>query len=268
MKGFTALSFVFAVLGVSGLQLPLQLEPTAASSKLNGGTSACESCTSCAAQDSCATNTPGGLLLLTQFWDFSPAIGPDDSWTIHSLWPDLCSGAYDADCDPSRNSNQIASILQNNNASDVLDTMNRYWLALNGNDAQLWSHEWNKHGTCVSTLEPECYPSSAYTEHQDIVDFFRTTTGLFGQYNVYDALAAAGIKPSTSKTYNLRDLQSAAQDAWGHQVTFRCRYGKLNEAWVYFHTVGRSTSPEAFVQTDPLTRNNNCPATGIRYLPK
>lgn len=25
-------------------------------------------------------------MLQTQFWDADPAVGPDDSWTIHGLW--------------------------------------------------------------------------------------------------------------------------------------------------------------------------------------
>lgn len=36
--------------------------------------------------DTCCYNSPGGLLLLTQFWDAQPAVGPEDSWTLHGLW--------------------------------------------------------------------------------------------------------------------------------------------------------------------------------------
>lgn len=49
---------------------------------------ACVSCSSCASgSDSCAVNTPGGLLELTTFWDTDPATGPADVFTIHGLWP-------------------------------------------------------------------------------------------------------------------------------------------------------------------------------------
>ncbi len=34
----------------------------------------------------CCFNAPGGQLLLTQFWDTHPVVGPSDSWTIHGLW--------------------------------------------------------------------------------------------------------------------------------------------------------------------------------------
>jgi len=39
-----------------------------------------------AVENLCCFNAPGGQLLQTQFWDASPATGPDDSWTIHGLW--------------------------------------------------------------------------------------------------------------------------------------------------------------------------------------
>src|SRR5689334_19309257 len=41
-------------------------------------------------QDLCCFNAPGGQLLLTQFWDADPPTGPEDSWTLHGLWPDQC----------------------------------------------------------------------------------------------------------------------------------------------------------------------------------
>lgn len=36
--------------------------------------------------DSCCFIYPGGQLLLTQFWDTRPSIGPNNSWTLHGLW--------------------------------------------------------------------------------------------------------------------------------------------------------------------------------------
>lgn len=43
-----------------------------------------------AVQDLCCFNAPGGQLLLTNFWDADPPTGPEDSWTLHGLWPDRC----------------------------------------------------------------------------------------------------------------------------------------------------------------------------------
>lgn len=264
------------VIGAASSLLTLASAATLPQTPFTLTSSTIDTCLSCSTApscplDPCLTNTPGGLLLLTQFWDYSPAIGPSDSWTIHGLWPDTCTGGYDSDCDPARNNNNIASVLRTSshpNASETLDTMNQYWLALNGNDGQLWSHEWNKHGTCVSTIKPSCYKEEGYTQNEDIVDFFTTTVDLFHTYNVYEALQEAGITPSYNKRYTLEQLHQATKDKWGKEATFKCRNGALNEAWVYFHTKGRSTSAQAFVQSEPLRGNNRCPAQGIRYLPK
>ncbi|PWN92744.1 putative ribonuclease T2 [Acaromyces ingoldii] len=209
---------------------------------------------------SCQTNTPGGLLLLTSFWDYSPATGPSDSWTI-------CDGSYESSCDSSRNSNQIAKVLQDNGADDVLDYMNTYWVDINGNQGSFWSHEWDKHGTCVSTIAPSCY--SNYHSGQDIVDFFTTATDLFKQYDLYGALSAAGIQPSTSKTYTLAQLQNAAKKAFGQTPAFRCKSGgNVDEAWFFHQTTGRATSASNFVLVAPLDGQTTCPSSGIKYNPK
>jgi hypothetical protein len=44
------------------------------------------SCQASNVRDTCCVNAPGGLLLLTQFWDTTPVTGPVDSWTVHGLW--------------------------------------------------------------------------------------------------------------------------------------------------------------------------------------
>ena len=44
------------------------------------------SCSTENPEDTCCYNHPGGLVLLTEFWDTDPVTGPVDSWTIHGLW--------------------------------------------------------------------------------------------------------------------------------------------------------------------------------------
>jgi len=48
--------------------------------------------------------------------------------------------------------------------------MNKYWKNNAGTDESFWEHEWNKHGTCISTLEPGCY--NDYKAQEEVVDFF------------------------------------------------------------------------------------------------
>lgn len=148
-------------------------------------------------QDTCCFNHPGGHILLTQFWDAEPAVGPDDAWTIHGLWyvwltasdtlnkgwayilsrPDHCDGNYDQSCDQEREYYNISEILTNANRSDLVDYMSIYWKDNRGNDPYLWAHEWNKHGTCISTLGTRCYVN--YIPRQEVVDYFNKTVEIF-----------------------------------------------------------------------------------------
>ncbi|CAD6885623.1 unnamed protein product [Tilletia controversa] len=224
----------------------------------------CLSCSPCAV-DSCQTNLPGGLILLTQFWDTHPAAGPDDSWTIHG--PDYCNGSYPANCDPSRENLYPLDVLKDANETDLISYMNEFWVSDRGSTPDFWSHEWSKHGVCVSTLDPKCYDQDTYTPNQDLVDFFKTTTALHQRYNLYDALAKANILPTTSQTYALSDVKAALRDAFGVDVSLRCNSAYLQEAWIYHHTNGRANDPDSFVAIDGLARDNRCPTT-VRYVPK
>ena len=269
--------------------------------------------------DTCCINSPSGHFLQTQFWDTSPPIGPSSSWTIHGLWPDLCNGGFDAFCDSSRSHSDIKDVLQRalNSEDDanggkemvnqLLDFMSTYWLSYDGNDEHLWAHEWNKHGTCISTLEPNCYPpptpalsDSKHHHHLDVLDYFLHTTSLFRTLDTYTTLAKADILPSHTTRYTLRDLEDAVSSSpHGQPVTFRCNHrGELDEVWYHFSTMG-SLRHSAYVNTtDFVTTNSNsenhdmspflsastvrkhfipaapdgilsnCPRRGIKYLSK
>jgi hypothetical protein len=55
--------------------------------------------------DSCCTETFGGLVLSTQFWntytglESQSQVLPKNTWTLHGLWPDFCNGSYTQYCD-------------------------------------------------------------------------------------------------------------------------------------------------------------------------
>ena len=132
----------------------------------------------------CCFNAPGGQLLLTQFWDTHPPTGPDDSWTIHGLWPDHCDGTYDASCDYNRFHRNITQILKASDKHELLTDMQTYWKDYKGVDEHLWQHEWNKHGTCISTLDPQCY--SEYKPTQEVLDYFDKAVALFKALPTYE----------------------------------------------------------------------------------
>lgn len=61
--------------------------------------------------------------------------------------------------------------------------MDTYWVSNDGTAESFWEHEWGKHGTCISTLDPDCYTN--YTPQEEVVDFFVETVALFKTLNTY-----------------------------------------------------------------------------------
>ncbi|KAH8891975.1 ribonuclease t2 [Thozetella sp. PMI_491] len=216
-------------------------------------------------ENTCCFNYPGGDLLLTQFWDTDPSTGPADSWTIHGLWPDNCDGSYDQFCDTTREYTNITDILKKD-APCVLDYMSVYWKDYQGNDESFYEHEFSKHGTCISTLNPSCYDN--YRPTQEVKDYFYRAVKLFQGLPSYKWLAEAGIVPSTTATYTLANIQAALSKHYGHNVIVNCNSKKeLDELWYHYHVQG-NIQTGTFVPVDPVGSASTCPSTGIKYLPK
>jgi ribonuclease T2 len=144
--------------------------------------------------------------------------------------------------------------------------MSTYWKDYQGDDESFWYHEWAKHGTCISTLEPSCYTDHKATE--EVVDYFRKAVDLFKGLPSYEWLKAAGIEPSTTKTYTFSQIQAAlAVNRPGVEVTLGCKSGVFNEIWYHYDVRGSLQTGE-FVASDPDGTKSTCPQTGIKYLPK
>ncbi|KAJ5333076.1 Ribonuclease T2 [Penicillium brevicompactum] len=222
------------------------------------------SCASSSTTPTCCFNYPGGALLQTQFWDTSPSTGPSTSWTIHGLWPDNCDGTYESSCDSTRAYTNITDILQAQGKDDLLDYMDEYWVDIDGDNESFWAHEWGKHGTCINTIDPDCY--QGYTAQEEVGDFFEKVVDLFKGLDTYQALADAGITPSTSKTYTLSEIQSALTSLHGASVYLGCSSGKLNQVW-YFYNVQGNAIDGSYKAVKTLT-TSGCPKTGIKYVPK
>ncbi|KAF9350018.1 ribonuclease T2-like [Mortierella sp. AD094] len=174
-----------------------------------------------------------GLLVLTQQW--YQGLGPSNQFTMHGLWPDTCSGGQGPTngCDSSRVYTDVGTRLQNyaGSSSQFLSDMDTYWSSYTGDNNSFWSHEWSKHGTCVSTLAPSCY--SSYAQDEDVYDYFSKALTLRAQYDLYGALAAAGILPGS--TPNVADMHAAFTNAFGVDAQINCASGVLSEIWLYFN---------------------------------
>ncbi|KAJ3901067.1 ribonuclease Le37 [Lentinula edodes] len=273
-----ALSFIFASLALASpltssnpLGLGGQFDVFARNVAISSGcsTTGTASChNTSAVSNTCCFEAPGGLILQTQacarFWDTDPSTGPSNSWTIHGLWPDNCDGTFSENCDPSRDQSAITSLLESAGATSTLSFMQTYWKndPDDGSDEELWSHEWDTHGTCYSTLEPSCLPSGS-PSGTDAVAFYETVVRLFQTLPTYTWLANQGITPSSSTTHTLTSLENALAAEAGVTPMLTCDGSNLNEIAWYFNLKG-SIIDGTFVPIDS-PEDSDCPSSGIKY---
>lgn len=222
---------------------------------------------SCSAgQDSCCLEASNGIFLATQFWDFNPATGPADLFTTHGLWSDKCSGGYEQYCNPSWEVQNVTQTLLDLGMNDLLRKMQRTWKNQGNTDEDLWSHEFNKHGTCMATVNPECYYGWA-PKNQNIGDFFTTVVDLQEKLPTYKYLKEAGITPTNASTYKKADIQAAlSKHVNGKTVYLGCtKSGALQEVWYYLNLRG-SVATGLFSPADADSAGS-CP-DDIWYIPK
>ncbi|TFK77411.1 base non-specific acid ribonuclease [Pluteus cervinus] len=216
--------------------------------------------------NSCCVESPGGELVHPQIWDSQPPRGPLDSWTIHGLWPNFCGGhGFPSNCDRSRDYTNVAEILKENGASNLLSFMDKFWVNLNGRNEEFWEHEWAKHGTCMSTLQPSCRDGN-HPRGFEAVIYFQTAVKLFESFPTYQWLASAGITPSSHRAYRREEILSALSSASGVTPSLECKGKVFSGVSWYFNLKG----PIAGADFVPLSASSlgSCPAVGIEYLPK
>ncbi|SCU89462.1 LAFA_0E18228g1_1 [Lachancea sp. 'fantastica'] len=299
------------------MRIPLELLPFSSLSSLDlfgsllGDSSSSASCPSdlpltcsnhTAIVDTCCFEYPGGIMLQTQFWDYTPPrgmdsgpwnddlekhLGPNTSFTNHGLWPDNCDGGYQQFCDNSRQIDDVYHLLQSEQfnrdgleirGKDLLDNMDKFWKSNTGDDESLWIHEFNKHATCIKTLRPECYArwdgSSGSKNVEDynkktVYDYYRIAMKLYKSLDTFKALEKHGIVPSTTKSYTRDQISQALSSTFqDKKVFFKCdRSRGLNEIW-YYHLLKGSLLSEDFRAIDALGATSNCPPDGIMFYPK
>ncbi|KAF8587016.1 ribonuclease T2 [Ramaria rubella] len=244
---------------------PAQLFPRASS---GCGTSGLQtSCHNTTKQTNlCCFESPGGLLLQTQFWDTTgPGTALPSTWTVHGLWPDNCDGTFKENCDSSRDYTDISTIISDAGQTELLAFMNEFWLDINGENEQFWEHEWATHGTCYSTLEPACIPAGS-PKGTDAVDFFLTVEKLYKTLPTFDWLQQEGITPSSSKTFTLSEITSALKTASGVTPSLDCDGDNLNQISWYFNLQG-SIIDGTFIPID-APEEGSCASSGLKYPPK
>ncbi|KAK9762596.1 hypothetical protein K7432_011521 [Basidiobolus ranarum] len=208
-------------------------------------------------QNSCCAPSYG-LVVFTQQW--LTGQGPADSFTIHGLWPNSCNGSFSSNgCDPSRQYQDVGAIVEKQN-STLFQLMNTYWVSYTGDNSEFWTHEWDKHGTCVSTLSPHCYGED-YQQYEEMIDYFDSVIQLHQQFDIYGALSDAGITPGNS--YSKQDMVNAVKKSLNVDAWFHCKSNVLEEVWIYLNVKGRSQ----YVPAQNYKGASQCSNT-IQYPPK
>ncbi|KAK9474321.1 ribonuclease T2-like protein [Dipodascopsis tothii] len=224
------------------------------------------SCHNSTAMDTCCFNAPGGQLLLAQFWNAAPAIGPEDMWTLHGLWPDHCDGSFDQFCDSSREVENAEAVLVSMHRYDLVREMHRIWKDRTV-DNNLWVHEWNKHGTCMSTMRPQCYGDNPKANEIALIEYYAKAIQVFYSLPTYHVLAERGIVPSYTKKYRRDDVAEAFRNfTGGHDVTLGCHQGEFTEVWYHFNVMG-SAQHGKYLFADADGDKSTCPEY-ISYRPK
>ncbi len=181
--------------------------------------------------------------------DLPDLLGPHQPASSHIDRPDHCDGTYDSYCDASRQYTNITAILESYKRYDLLEYMSKYWKDNAGNDEGFWEHEWNKHGTCISTLYPKCYDD--YTPQEEVVDYFQKTVDLFKGLDSYKFLKSEGIVPSANKTYTAVEIQEAlGKHRGGVNATIGCYEGGLEQIFYNFNVAG-SAQDGIYVPVQP-----------------
>lgn len=222
---------------------------------------------SCTTQkDTCCVEATNGLFLATQFWDYNPATGPDDLFTTHGLWSDRCNGTYGQYCNPDWEITNATEVLEGLGMHSLLNKMKQTWKNQGAPDDELWLHEFNKHGTCMSTVNPACYYKYS-KKNQYVGDFYSTVVALQEQLPTYKFLEKAGITPTIEKKYNRTDIEQAiAKYYHGHIPYLACdKHGAIQEVWYYMSLRG-SVADGDFEPIASAT-NTTCPAE-VYFVPK
>ncbi|KAI8837039.1 ribonuclease T2-like protein [Chytridium lagenaria] len=178
--------------------------------------------------DSCCVATDG-LVVLSMNWTMGWLQNPNrtswfnlekvmeqpkEEWTIHGLWPDHCDGTYSNDergCDyPKRYYEDVEKRIVDVAPKELVADMRKYWPSGDGDYNWFWSHEFTKHGTCYSVLDPACYGSSyKKTATSSTISSLPCLSGL--------------VTPSTKSLRQPRsEFYAALKKATGHEAGLQC----------------------------------------------
>ncbi|KAJ8730568.1 hypothetical protein PYW08_001981 [Mythimna loreyi] len=130
-----------------------------------------------------------------------------NQWTIHGIWPRKLTGEYLEYCDEKWRFNP-------RNIKRIEGELKKAQIVVHKEDAPyvFWSHEWRKHGTCASLLEP------FNTEHK----YFSKSIEWNQKFAISDMLEAANIFPDDTKYLDPMKVADAVKAKTGKDPMVGC----------------------------------------------
>lgn len=93
--------------------------------------------------------------------------------------PTQCNGRHISDCGTSNEWHNVQKLLSEEDHRRIRSV----WRPTQGTYNDFWNYQWQKHGTCISTLAPTC-PNQTDVK-ASIVHYMTRTMELFSQFDTY-----------------------------------------------------------------------------------
>ncbi|SCO04125.1 related to ribonucleases [Fusarium fujikuroi] len=145
-----------------------------------------------------------------------------------------------------------------------LTIMSKLWESPGGDNDELWQDQWAKHGTCFSSLSPECF--SHYEVSEEAAPYFQKAMSLHKRLPTYEWLRDDGIIPSYSMFYRLSDIQDTLEDHHGSRVSLRCAGQRIRTIGYHFNVTG-TLQDGVFTDSGAFGDLGDCPEL-VLYEPK
>lgn len=162
-------------------------------------------------------------MVLALSW--APSVGPSNKFTIHGLWPNQCNGVPINDCfEPKGLSSALLQQKLTQDYPDVLGRMNTLWPSVAVPNINFWYDEYAKHGTCLTTINPDCFQSS--NAICSAISYYKQALDLADKYDLYAALKSQKILPDVtgSKSFQPQQILDGLRKAYPNLgITFSCQ---------------------------------------------
>ncbi|XP_033642302.1 ribonuclease Oy-like [Asterias rubens] len=135
-------------------------------------------------------------------------------WTVHGTWPTKIGTEGPTNCNNTWT-------FDFSKVKDLESQLQKVWPDLLSGSTydSFWAHEWDKHGTCASSLP------ALYGEH----NYFGSTLKMHSHFNIDSILSAAEIVPSKTSNYTRDAIFNAIKAGAGGMPDLTCYQKNLHD---------------------------------------